>query len=413
MKATIITIGDEILVGQTVDTNSTYIAKSLNLKGIQIYEIISISDTRSHIISSLDAALKTSDLIIITGGLGPTNDDITKKVLVDYFDDELIVYPQILEKIKQLFIRFNKPFLDVNELQAHLPKNATIIENDLGTASGMWFTKNKAHIISLPGVPFEMKGLLDKFLIQLTEKVKVGDFYHNSLLFAGIGETYFAKELEAWEKKNRDLDIGVAYLPSIGSLKLRLTGKLDQKDIIDSHLKEIIPIFPKNYVGNDESSLEKIIGDLLISKQAMLGTVESCTGGGIANRIISIPGASTYFEGSIVSYSNELKNNLVGVDKEILFKEGAVSEAVVIEMANNGLKKLNVDYCLSISGVAGPDGGTIDKPVGTVWMALANSKQTISKKFSFGLDRERNIEASIIAALNFIRINLLEINMEK
>jgi len=407
MRAKIITIGDEILVGQTVDTNSAYIAKKLNSIGVKISEIISITDTKSHIINSVDKAINDHDFIILTGGLGPTNDDITKNALVDYFDDELIEHPEILAKIKGFFERFNKPFLDVNELQAMLPKQARIIENDLGTASGMWFKKGKANILSLPGVPFEMKGLINKFIDLIKVDYEIGNFYHKTTLVAGIGESYFAEMIEDWESQNRIDGIGVAYLPSVGSLKLRLTGTLLQKAIIDERIKFIEDKFPKYIVGSDINSLEEKIGLLLLSKKAVLGTVESCTAGGLANKIVSIPGSSAYYSGSIVSYSDAIKQSIVGVLPETLKQHGAVSEETVIEMAKNGRTKLNVDYCISISGVAGPDGGTEEKPVGTVWIAIATPDQVLTKKFNFGYNRARNIQSTIMAALNFLRLTLM------
>lgn len=406
MDAIIITIGDEILVGQTVDTNSAHIAKELNLLGIPIREIISISDTAEHIVNTLDRVIDQSNLLILTGGLGPTNDDITKKVLTDYFEDELVLNVEIRSKLQAYFERFNKPFLAVNEMQAMLPKKAVILENDLGTASGMWFTRNQTEILSLPGVPYEMKGLLKKFTFEIQKKYPVGNFYHNTVQVIGIGESYFAELLKDWETQNRNEGITVSYLPSVGTLKLRLTGKLAQKKVIDERITELFETYPKYVIGGEFDTIETVIGKLLVNAQKTLGTAESCTGGAVASKIVSMAGSSAFYHGSIISYTNELKQKLLSVKKETLEKYGAVSEAVVIEMSRNGRVKLGVDYCISISGIAGPSGGTDEKPVGTVWIGIAGPEKEYAKKFNFGLNRERNIEATALAALNFLRLML-------
>ncbi len=406
MQAIIITIGDEILVGQTIDTNSAHIAKELTPLGIKVSEIISISDTHDHIWNTVDTAVKWADFVIITGGLGPTNDDITKKVLTDYFEDELVIYPEILTRIQNYFEKFNKPFLESNRLQAMLPKDATIIENDLGTASGMWFKKGKTNILSMPGVPYEMRGLLQKFIDALKHTHKTGNFYHRTVQVTGIGESYLAELLTDWEAKNRQLGISVSYLPSVGALKLRLTGKLDQKVIIDEHISEIKEAHSKYVIGDEVDTLEKVIGNLLKERSQTLGTVESCTGGSIAKKIVSLSGSSAFYEGSFISYSNQLKENLVGVNKSTIKQFGAVSEQTVIEMAENGRQKLGVDYCISTSGIAGPSGGTAQKPVGTVWVAVATPEKTFTKKFNFGHTRNRNIRSTVFSALNFLRLIL-------
>lgn len=407
MRTIIITIGDEILVGQTVDSNSAHIAKELYDLGISVSEILSISDTEKHIKSALDQYIDSADLILLTGGLGPTNDDITKHVITDYFDDELVMHPEILKKIQQYFSRFNKPFLEVNEYQALLPKNARIIENDRGTASGMWFKKGKTHVFSMPGVPYEMRGLLEKFLVQLKREITPGNLYHRTAMVTGIGESYLAEELKTWESNLRKKNVSVSYLPSVGQLKIRLTGTLPQKQLIDEHLDYLIKEKPKYVFGTEDQSLVQVIGHLLMKRSATLGTVESCTGGSIARRIVSMAGSSGFYYGSIVSYTNELKANLVGVKQETLAEHGAVSEPVVIEMAKNGKEMLGTDFCISVSGVAGPSGGSEQKPVGTVWIGLSTPTETYAKKFNFGHNRTRNIQASVFAGLNLLRLELI------
>lgn len=410
MQTHIITIGDEILVGQTVDTNSIYIAQKLNSIGIPVSEIQSIKDEEMHIKSALDHALKSNDIIIITGGLGPTNDDITKHVLVDYFNDELVLYPIILERIQGFFERFNKPFLEVNRFQAMLPKNAHILDNDLGTASGMWFVKDNKIVISLPGVPYEMKGLMTKVIDKLKSQFTLGDLYHKTILLQGKGESYLAKDLEEWENEIRGKKINVSYLPSVGKVKVRLTGMLGQKEFIDSKLGEIEKLYPKNVYGYNDDELSKVVGDLLKLKKATIGTVESCTAGALASKLVSVPGSSAYFKGAILSYANELKIQLVGVQKSSITEFGAVSQQVVEQMASNGVEQLNVDYCISTSGIAGPDGGTEEKPVGTIWVGIASKEKVWSKKFSFGHTRANNIESTVIYALNYLRTIILGIN---
>ena len=408
MNAIIVTIGDEILVGQTVDTNSAHIAKELNKLGIAIDEILSISDTEEHIKQALNQYVGRADFVFLTGGLGPTNDDITKHVLTEYFNDKLVIYPEILDKIKNFFERFNKPFLEVNRLQALLPENARIIENTRGTASGMWFKKGKSNIFSMPGVPYEMKGLLDDFLAELVKEYPLGNLYHYTVRVTGIGESYLAEQLKEWEQKILNKNISVSYLPSVGELKIRLTGKLDQKEFIDQNIDYLLTEKRKYVYGREHESIVRVIGDILIERNLTLGTVESCTGGSIAIQIVSMSGSSEFYNGSIVSYTNELKANLVGVKQETLDANGAVSEQVVREMAINGAKILGTDYCISVSGIAGPSGGSDAKPVGTVWIGLTCPEGTYAKKFSFGYNRKRNIQASVYAGLNFLRLSLIE-----
>lgn len=408
MTASIIAIGDEILIGQTIDTNSAFIAKEFNKLGIKIKEIRSISDTAQHIESTVNELINTNNILIVTGGLGPTNDDVTKKVLTAYFEDRLIIYPEILEKIHVFFKKFNKPFLEVNKAQAMLPEKADIIINDIGTASGMLFHKGNCQILSLPGVPYEMKSLLAKYIATLKLSLTPGDFYHKSVQVGGIGESHFADLLKTWEEDKLAKNITVSYLPSVSSLKLRLTGLKSQQYYIDHALDELLTRFPKYILGYEEDTIEVCIAKLLNAKKATVGTVESCTGGGIAKKLVSLPGASTYFKGSFVTYSYLLKEKLVDVLPETLLNKGAVSKEVVIQMAENGRKKLGVDYCISVSGIAGPDGGTDEKPVGTVWIAIATPTQTFTKLFNFGHNRKRNLKSTVLYALYFLRLILID-----
>jgi len=408
-SASIITIGDEILIGQTVDTNSAWIAAQLNLIGISVNEIISISDQKEKITEALNRELIKSQIIIVTGGLGPTNDDITKSVITNYFNDELELNEELLEKISAYFKSANRPMLEVNRLQAMLPKKAKLIENDLGTAAGMWFTKDNNHVISLPGVPYEMKGLMEKIIPQLKTKFQLADFYHRTILFQGIGESQLAENIKEVENETRKNGIQVAYLPSTGLVKIRLTGNLDQANLINKTLETFQKKYPQLVYGFEDTTLEEVIGELLKQNGKTLGTVESCSGGAIASRIVSISGASSYFMGSIVSYDYKLKTQIIGVSEEILSKYGAVSQETVELMAKNGRQKLGVDYCIAASGIAGPDGGTDDKPVGTIWIAIASKDEIQSKKFLFKQNRQRNIESTVVYALNFLRRFILKL----
>ena len=409
MIAEIITIGDELLVGQTVDTNSAWIAKQLKLIGVQVRQIVSIADTKEAITNALDAALKNADLVLVTGGLGPTKDDITKQVLVDYFDDELEFHQDISDNIEAYFKSVNRPFLEVNRNQAMLPKNATIVRNNLGTASGMWFKKDGKDVISMPGVPYEMKGLMNKVLPEFQAKYKLGNFYHRTVLFQGVPESILANEIAELENEIRSKGINMSYLPSTGQVKVRLTATLDKKEDIAHYIEEIVARFPAEFFGYEEDKLEVVIGRILEEMECTMGTVESCTGGAIAARIVSVPGSSKYFKGSIVSYAYELKKTLVDVTNEDLWEHGAVSKEVVEQMAKGGVEKMNVDYCLATSGIAGPGGGNKMKPVGTVWMAISTLDKVYSKMLQFKQNIARNIESTVVYVLNYLRRVLIGI----
>jgi len=413
MQVDIITIGDEILIGQTIDTNSAWLGHKMNELGFSIRQITSISDNKNAIESTVENSLKHADLVFVTGGLGPTKDDITKSVLTEYFQDELVLYPHIADEIEAYFTSVGKPFLEVNKQQAMLPKKAIIIRNDAGTASGMWFKKEEKHLISMPGVPYEMKGIIERIIPHLKDEFNLGDFYHKTIQLQGIGESSLADQISDIEKQLESEHISIAYLPSIGIVKIRLTGTAQQADLIADHLETIKQRFPANYFGADDLSLQAALGELLKDRKMTIGTVESCTGGAIAQRIVSTAGSSAYYEGSIVSYSYDLKEQLVAVNHDDLWNHGAVSQTVVEQMAQGGLKQLGVDICISTSGIAGPDGGTEDKPVGTVWVGIATKDRVYSKKFQFKHNRERNIESTVVYGLNFVRRVILGFEDEK
>lgn len=414
MKVELISIGDELLIGQTINTNATWIGSELALRGAKVSHCAVIEDKKEAIINALDLALNRSDVVLITGGLGPTKDDITKYTLAEYFNTTLEINPEVLEHVKTFFKKRKREMLDVNIQQAALPKSAKVLHNELGTASGMLFESGTKTVISLPGVPYEMKHILStsgfEFLIQ---KYKVSSLYHRTIHLQGIGESYLADEISAIETNLESNDIKLAYLPSPGTVRLRFTSipLEEKKKIIDNSILKIKQLLPKNVYGEGNVNLSQVVGNILKEQNAKLGTVESCTGGEISNEIVKISGSSDYYNGSLISYSNELKINLVGVKASSIEQFGAVSEQVVTQMAQNGRKILNTDYCIATSGIAGPTGGSEEKPVGTIWICVAGPDHITAKKFNFGDDRARNIKITALTGLNMLRCMLLKINI--
>lgn len=407
MQAEIITIGDEILIGQIVDTNSAWMAKELNGIGINIGKITSISDQETDILSSLKQAMERVSLVLITGGLGPTNDDITKKTLSDFFGMNLVQDDLLYAKIEQRLADRGIPMNRFNREQALVPGGARIITNNHGTAPCMWFEKEGKVVISMPGVPFEMKGImLDDILKSLAKHFSTPVILHKTVMTQGIGESVMAEMLEDWEG-NLPTCVKLAYLPSPGVLRLRmsLTGnKIEELvKIVEEQLLKLEKIIPENIFGYDDDPMELTVAQLLSDKGKTLGTAESCTGGNIAHLITSHAGSSAYFKGAVVAYSNEVKENVLQVNGADIEKYGAVSQEVVEQMASGAKKLLNTDYAIATSGIAGPDGGTEEKPVGTVWIAVVGPKEVISHKFDLYKNRERNIRVASLNALNMLR----------
>jgi nicotinamide-nucleotide amidase len=413
MLAEIITIGDEILIGQIVDTNSAWMGQVLNTAGIFVKQISSVSDDRLHILDALGEAEKRADLILITGGLGPTRDDITKHTLCDYFGVKLVFNPEVYADVERIFARFGKAVTPLNRLQAEVPENCMPLHNLNGTAPGMWFEKNGKVFISMPGVPHEMKGIMEQEVLpRLKKKWNLPHIVHRTILTQGIGESTLAETISSWEDSLAAKKIKLAYLPASGMVRLRMTISGEDKSVLEriieekeSELREIIPEY---IYGSGEEKLAEIVGKLLIGRKEKLGLAESCTGGYISHLITSVPGCSAYYEGSVVTYSYAQKERMLGVKKETLEKYGAVSREVVEEMAKGALEKLVVHHSIAVSGIAGPDGGTPDKPVGTVWIAVASGQEIVSRKFQFGSNRERNIFASADEALNMLRKRLVK-----
>jgi nicotinamide-nucleotide amidase len=410
MNVTVVSIGDELLIGQTVNTNASWIGQEISKIGGNVIEGLTISDKAQDILTTVDYALNTSDVIIITGGLGPTKDDITKHTLANYFETELEIHQPTLEKITSYFSMRNRPMLESNIQQAELPKNCTILTNNYGTAAGMWFEKNGKIVISLPGVPYEMKGIMtEEVFPRMKERFQLNSMYHKTILTQGIGESFLAEKLTDWENRVRAEGFGLAYLPSPGIVKLRISSPNGDKDKvkIENYLSEVKNNLPEAVFGYENETLPEIIGNLLRDRHLKIGTVESCTSGLLANQIVTISGASDYFEGSLLTYSYKLKEEILGISNSTLLDNGAVSEIVALQMAEKGLEKLDVDICLSTTGIAGPAGGTEDKPVGLVWIGLATKNGVKARKFQFGDNRERNIQMTVLSALNWLRYELI------
>jgi nicotinamide-nucleotide amidase len=416
MNAEIISIGDELLIGQTVNTNASWIGMECSLRGIRTNFITTISDQGQAIFDAVDQAVKRSDIVFITGGLGPTKDDITKYTLASYFQTELKQHEPTLRRIKAFFAARKRPLLDVNIRQADLPVDAEILENVNGTAAGMWFEKNGAVVISMPGVPYEMKEImLTEVFPRLEKRGGLPSLYHHTLMTQGIGESFLADQIKNWEERVALAGFGLAYLPSPGMVKLRLTsyqGEKRKSEIL-AFFEELKERFPRYVYGEQDMTLSEVLGRLLRDGGKTISTVESCTGGALAHSLVSIPCSSDYFRGSLITYSNALKMQLSDVTEASLKASGAVSADVVAQMAENGRLKLGTDYCVATSGIAGPDGGTAEKPVGTVWMGVADEKGVSTYCFRYGDNRERNIQMSVLSALNLVRCRILGVEVEK
>lgn len=408
--AEIISIGDEILYGQTLDTNSHWISGQLDNLGIQVARKITIGDSEEEIIQAFAEAESRSTIILITGGLGPTNDDLTKPCLVKYFDTHLVRNNETLDNIATLFQSRGREMTDLNEAQADLPANCTPILNAIGTAPGMWFERNGKVLVSMPGVPYEMKRMMTDIILPKLEKSFVkGGIHHRMIRTIGIPESMLAEMIKEWEAQLPS-HIKLAYLPTMGSVKLRLTAKGTDEESLHVSMQEqinnILPLIGKYVYGFDDENIEEAIGRLLKERGLTLSVAESCTGGFLSHKITSVPGSSAWFDGAFVPYSNKLKNEQLQIPMEIIEQQGAVSEPVVLALAENVRKAFRSDIGVSISGIAGPGGGYAEKPVGTVWIGYSDSKKTVAKKFQFTKDRGINIHYSAIAALNMIRINL-------
>jgi nicotinamide-nucleotide amidase len=410
MLAEIITIGDEILIGQIVDTNSAWIAQQLNNIGIRVKQISSVSDDREHILKALAEAKGRADIILITGGLGPTKDDITKKTIAKYFDVKLVENKEALDNVIQIFSRYNRPLLEVNRLQAQVPENCEVILNKNGTAPGMWFDVDGKIYISMPGVPHEMMYMMEEEVLpKLKSSLKLPVIIHKTILTVGEGESFLAERISDIEDALPP-HIKLAYLPKLGQVRLRLSGYGEDNAALSAELNEyaakILERVANVVVAEDDIAIEKSILDYMGAKGLTLSVAESCTGGYISHLFTQHAGASKVFAGGAVTYSYELKEDILGVKHETLVKYGAVSEETVTEMAEGALRNFKTDYVIAVTGIAGPDGGMPEKPVGTVWIAVASANKRFVKKFVFGKKRRQNIERSAISAMGMLN-NLL------
>lgn len=415
MTAHLLTIGDEILIGQIVDTNSAWMSRELNLRGMRVNGKSSVADTREAIIAGVEHAASNADVVIMTGGLGPTKDDITKKTLADMFGARMVFHQETYDRITAFFQRIGRPVPPAMADQATLPDSAVLMVNKVGQAPGMWFERAGKVFISLPGVPFEMEYLMsNEVLPRLLERFPMQPIAHRTLLTAGEGESNIARRIEAFEDALPPY-VKLAYLPALGQVRLRLTGTRDAAPDaeaalhteLDARIAELYALIPDLVYGREEETLPQVVGRILQEQGRQFGTAESCTGGYVAHLITTVPGASAWFPGSVVTYSYEMKTKLLGVRPETLAQFGAVSEETVRQMSQGALDTLGVDVALAISGIAGPDGGTPDKPVGTVWMAVSDRSRTIVQKHLFGRDRLKNIQLTGTHGLNMVRKFLL------
>ncbi len=407
MQAEIIAIGDEILIGQTVDTNSTFIATHLNLNGIKVRQKRVIADEADAITQALDHIHSDTRLVFMTGGLGPTKDDITKKTLARYFGGEMVFHPEIFENIKRLFASFNRVPSEANRGQAYLPSSCEPIVNEVGTASGMHFERNGVHYFSTPGVPYETEHLVkDKIMPWVLEKLQKGKVVHRTILTQGVPESELAERIKDWEDA-LPMSVRLAYLPSPGIVRLRLSSYDDDPDaarkLIDHQIEALREILGEIVFGREAQTLEEVVGLTLKEGGYTLSMAESCTGGYIAHLITSVAGSSAYFQGGVVSYANYIKEQQLGVSAISLEKHGAVSKEVVEQMALGVKERFQTDFSIATSGVAGPGGGSDEKPVGTIWIAIASPEGVKSKQFRFGNHRKRNIHKTALMALDLLR----------
>ena len=412
----IITIGDELLIGQVVDTNSAYIAQEMNKIGVWIRQRVAVGDNREDIRKALDEESKHSDIIIMTGGLGPTADDVTKPVLCEYFGGQMIMNEQVLNHVRYLFEKVYRrpgPLLDVNIKQAEVPNVCSVLHNERGTAPGMWFESKGKVFVSLPGVPHEMKGLMqEKVIPKLKEHFTMPAIVHQVIFTAGVGESMLAERIKDWEAA-LPKHIKLAYLPSYGMVRLRMTAKGDDKnkleEELESQLKQLKPLIADWYVIDEDLTMQQVVGKMLKERKQTASSAESCTGGYIAHLLTLDAGASSNYKGTVVCYDNQVKIDVLKVSKKDIDELGAVSEPVVIQMVKGALEVLKTDYAIATSGIMGPDGGSEKKPVGMVWVAVGNKDKIVTKEFQFRFDRVRNIELTAMNALNMLRRFIFEV----
>ena len=412
VRAEILAIGDELLYGQIVDTNSHWISQELDRIGVKVVHRTTVGDDREAMLAAFAAAERRADIILITGGLGPTSDDLTKPLLAEYFNCPVELVPEALEDVRAFFARRDRELTEINALQAHLPSKCTYVRNEVGTAPGMWFDESGVVWMSMPGVPHEMKKLMTDYVLpKLKRRFELPVIYHKVIKTVGIGESWLATRISEWEK-NLPEHIKLAYLPSLGEVKLRLTaiGKEERRlaDDIRSEIEKVQPLIDKYIYGFDAESLQEAIGRLLLNKNKTVALAESCSGGYISHLVTTVPGCSAYFNGAVIPYRNELKVSQLDVKEETLAKAGAVSEETVKEMARNVRRRYDSDFGLATSGIAGPGGGSEEKPVGTVWIACDFDGDTVTRKIQLSNERDLNIRYTAVFALDLLRQCILQ-----
>jgi len=410
-SAEIITIGDELLIGQTVNTNSAWMGMQLGMRGIRVNRTTTISDKREEIISTLDDALNRSPLVLITGGLGPTSDDITKQTLAEYFGMKLVINQDVLTEVTARITRRNLEMNENNRRQALVPEGCRVLANHAGTAPGMLFEKEGKIIVAMPGVPSEMKHIMQEHVLPMVSAMAGGStIIHRNIMTYGTFEAKLAERLEGFEKELPAM-VKLAYLPAHGVIKLRLTSAGDDAELVrrtvDEQVRKLYGIIPDVIYGEDEVTLEEAVGKLLLDNNMTVSTAESCTGGKIASMITTVPGSSAWFMGSVVAYDNSFKTGVLGVDPAIISRHGAVSEETVRAMADGMRRLASTDYAVAVTGIAGPTGGTPEKPVGTVWIAVASARGIVAEKHRFADDRQVNILRSASTALNLLRKQII------
>lgn len=407
MKCAIITIGDEILIGQVTDINAVWIAQQLNNIGVKVGEMVTVSDEAGQISSTIDRYMGKYDLLIMTGGLGPTKDDLTKQTLATYFNSQMVTNQEVLEKITAFFLERGRSMIESNLLQADVPDNCKVLMNHHGTAPGMLFEAQGTILISLPGVPYEMRGLMkDHVIPEITSMNKMPEVVHRTIMTQGVPESYLAEMLSDWEDALPQC-VKLAYLPRPGIVRLRLTVvdkcAKDAEEILEVIIGKLLNIIPEHIFGYDDLSLEESLGQLLRDGGLTFASAESCTGGDIARMMTSVPGSSAYYTGSVIAYDNRIKTGILGVNPAMIEEKGAVSKEVVVQMAGGIRGVFGTDTAIATSGIAGPDGGTSEKPVGTTWICVQYGDKSHVKRYNFGGTRERIIAQASITALQLLR----------
>lgn len=410
MKAELISIGDELLNGQTINSNAAWMGEQLTKCGVQVKRVWTISDDEAAIVEALDVALSQADVVLITGGLGPTKDDITKKVLAAYFGGEMVIDQNVLNHVTDFFTKRGRPMLEVNTMQALVPSTCQVLFNRFGTAPGMLFEKDGKQVVSMPGVPYEMKVIMEDHVLPKLRAAGAA-LYQRTILIQGIGESFLANELSDWEDELAQQHLQLAYLPSPGLVKVRVGSADPAKRVnVDRMIEVVKSRFPKHCFGEEEDTLEQVIGTLLKERNQTVATAESCTIGRVGSSIASVSGASAYYKGALNAYQIEMKELILGVEPALIREKNVVSQEVVEEMAKKGRTLFGADFCLATTGVAGPTGGTDEIPVGTIWIAVAGNERVVSRRLNFGDNRERNIQMSNLALLNLFRCELLGLN---